>query len=146
MTFDEPDDCLSALNWPDSRKWAVTLLGSMSGLITLMSGTMMAPALSTIGNDLQLDMAAANLALSIYVLAYAFGPLLLAPSTEIYGRRPVWLVCGTLYLIFNTVCGFAQNKATMITARFLAGIGASVEFAVRPWNPFTMPARLTDFY
>lgn len=102
----------------------------MSGLITLMSGTMMAPALSIIGDDLHIDMAAANLTLSIYVLAYAFGPLLLAPSTEIYGRRPVWLLCGTFYLIFNTACGFAQNKATMIAARFLAGIGASVEFAV----------------
>jgi len=102
----------------------------MSGLVTLMSGTMMAPALNNIGNDLHLDMAAANLALSIYVLAYAFGPLFLAPLTEIYGRRPVWLSCGTFYFIFNTVCGFAQSKATMVVARFLAGIGASVEFMV----------------
>lgn len=103
----------------------------MSGLVTLMSGTMMAPALSTIAHDLQLDIATVTLALSIYVLAYAFGPLLLAPSTEIYGRRPVWLLSGTIYLIFNTVCGFAQNHATLIAARFLAGMGASAEFAVR---------------
>lgn len=130
VTFDGLDDPLCALNWPNRKKWTVTLLCSMSGLVTLMSGTMMAPALNNIGNDLHLDVAAANLALSIYVLAYAFGPLFLAPSTEIYGRRPVWLFCGTFYLIFNTVCGFAQNKATMVAARFLAGIGASVEFAV----------------
>ena len=94
----------------------------------------MAPALSIIAHDLKLDMAGANLTLSIYVLAYAFGPLLLAPFTEIYGRRPVWLFCGTFYLIFNTICGFAHDNATMIAARFLAGIGASVEFAVRDKN------------
>jgi len=46
----------------------------MSGLVTLMSGTMMAPALNNIGNNLHLDRAAANFALSIYVLACSFGP------------------------------------------------------------------------
>lgn len=145
VDFDGPDDPLCALNWPDHKKWAVTLLCSLSGLITLMSGTMMAPALNNIAIDLDLDTASANLALSIYVLAYAFGPLFLAPSTEIYGRRPVWLFCGIIYLVFNTVSGFAQNKATMIACRFLAGIGASVEFAVGPPTSPTVHARLSDF-
>ncbi|MCJ1403418.1 hypothetical protein MMC11_006641 [Xylographa trunciseda] len=130
VTWDGPNDPANPLNWPQRKKWAVTLLCSMSGLITLMSGTMMAPALSNIGSDLHLGDAAVQLTLSIYVLAYAFGPLILAPTTEIYGRRPVWLASGTFYLIFNTVCGFSQNNATMIAARFLAGIGASAEFAV----------------
>ncbi|MCJ1391464.1 hypothetical protein MMC18_004328 [Xylographa bjoerkii] len=130
VTFSSPDDLLNPLNWPNHRKWTVTLLCSMSGLVTLMSGTMMAPALAAIGHDLRLDDAAANLTLSIFVLAFAFGPILLAPISEIYGRRPVWLLSGVFYVIFNTVCGFAQDNATMVAARFLAGIGASVEFAV----------------
>lgn len=130
VTFDGPDDPLNPLNWPTPRKWAVTLLCSMSGLVTLMSGTMMAPALSTIADELGLDTATANLTLSIFVLAYAFGPLILAPSTEIYGRRLVWLLSGALYVVFSIICGFAQNKPTIIAARFLAGIGASAEFAV----------------
>ena len=92
---------------------------------------MMAPGLLDIAHDLQLNEEAGQLALSVYVLAYAVGPLALAPISEIYGRRPVWLLCGTTYVIFNTVCGFAQNNATMIAARLLAGVGASAEFAVR---------------
>jgi len=87
---------MCALSWPSHKKRAVLLLCSMSGLVTLMSGTTMAPALDNIGNDLHLDMAVANLAFSIYILAYAFGPLFLAPFTEIYGRRLVQLFGGTL--------------------------------------------------
>ena len=90
----------------------------------------MAPALSDIAQALDLDEATAQLSLSIYVLSYAVGPLLLAPLSELVGRRPIWLFCGCFYVLFNLVCGFAKNNATMIAARLLAGIGASAEFAV----------------
>ena len=106
------------------------LLVSCSGLVTLMSGTMMAPALSEIAHDLDLDDAAAQLALSIYVLSYALGPLTLAPFSEIVGRRPIWLFCGCFYVLWNTVCGFAHTNGVMIASRWLAGIGASAEFAM----------------
>ena len=106
------------------------LLVSFSGLVTLMSGSMMAPALSEVAQDLSLNEPTAQLSLSIYVLSYAIGPMLLAPISELYGRRPIWLFCGCFYILWNTVCGFAQNNATMIAARWLAGIGASAEFAV----------------
>ena len=106
------------------------LLVSLSGLVTLMSGSMIAPALSELGRDLSLDDTTAQLSLSIFVLSYAVGPMLLAPITELYGRRPIWLFCGCFYVLWNTICGFARNNATMIASRLLAGIGASAEFAV----------------
>jgi MFS family permease len=91
---------------------------------------MLAPALPDVARDLGLNEETTQLTLSIYTLAYCVGPLILAPLSELYGRRPVWLICGSVYVVFNTVCGFAKNNATMIAARFLAGIGASAEFAV----------------
>jgi MFS family permease len=112
-----------------------------------MSGSMMAPALSAIGADLGLGSAAAQLTLSIFVLAFAFGPLVLAPLSEIYGRKPVWLLSSLWYVIWNTICGFAYNNALMIGARFLAGLGASAEFAVGISNlPSNEQAKcVTDF-
>lgn len=52
----------------------------------------MAPVLSAIGEDLSIGDAEAQLTLSIFVLAFAFGPLILAPLTEVFGRRPVWIL------------------------------------------------------
>ncbi|MCJ1251792.1 hypothetical protein MMC30_009030 [Trapelia coarctata] len=134
----DPED---PYNWPTRKKWSITLLTSGTGLVTLMSGTMMAPALTTIGPDLDLNEAATQLALSIFLLSFAFGPMVLAPMTELYGRRSVWLLAGVWYALWNMICGFSHNSATMIAGRFLSGLGASAEFAVSSpvladmWHP-----------
>jgi MFS family permease len=56
--------------------------------------------------------------------------MVLAPLSEVYGRRPIWLLGGLWYVVWNTVCGFSQNAALMIVGRIMAGLGASAEFAV----------------
>jgi MFS family permease len=95
-----------------------------------MSGSMLAPALSSISRDLNIDDATTQMTLSIFVLSFAFGPMVLAPLSEIFGRKPVWIASGTFYVICSTVCGFANNNELMIAGRFFAGLGASAEFAV----------------
>jgi len=91
---------------------------------------MLAPALSSIGADLQISEAEASMALSIYVLAFAFGPMVLAPCSEVWGRRPIWIVGAAWYVLFNTLCGLATSRGVLITGRLMAGLGASAEFAV----------------
>jgi len=91
----------------------------------------MAPALDQISNDLHTTQSTTQMTLSIYVLSFAFGPMVLAPMTEVFGRKPVWLLAGCFYIVWNTVSGFSQSNSLMIASRFLAGLGASAEFAVR---------------
>lgn len=130
MTYDGEDDPTDPHNWPLYQKWVITLLMSNGGLVTLMSGTMMAPALASIGDDLRLSDEATQMTMSIFVLSFAFGPIILAPLSEVFGRRPVWLISGCNYILWNTLCGFAKSNAVMIVGRLMAGIGASAEFAV----------------
>ncbi len=68
--------------------------------------------------------------LSVFVLAYAVGPLVLGPLSEIYGRVPVLQLSNLLYLIFNTACGASRNMGQMIGFRFLSGLGGSAPLAV----------------
>lgn len=63
--------------------------------------------------------------LSIFILAYAIGPLFLGPLSEVYGRVPVLQLANLFFLIFNLVCGFSQTEAQMLVFRFLAGLGGS---------------------
>ncbi|KAI9666512.1 MAG: hypothetical protein M1821_004448 [Bathelium mastoideum] len=130
VTWDGEDDPMNPKNWPKWRKWAVALLSSLGGLVTLMSGAMLAPALGAIGRDLHIGDAEAQLALSIFVLAFAFAPLLLAPCSEVFGRRWVWIIAGLWYILWNTVCGFVQTLALLIVGRFFAGVGGSATFAM----------------
>lgn len=98
--------------------------------MTLMSSTMIAPALPAISHDLHTNDATTQLTLSIFVLSFAFGPMILAPMTEVFGRKPVWLLSGCFYIIWNTVCGFSTSNGVMIASRFLAGLGGSSQYAV----------------
>lgn len=95
-----------------------------------MSGAMLAPALTVMSADLHISEAEASMALSIFILAFAFGPMVLAPCSEVWGRRPIWIVGGSWYILWNTLCGISKNRGLMITGRLMAGLGASAEFAV----------------
>ena len=95
-----------------------------------MVSTIMAPAIPTIARELDMTSAESAMALSIYLLATAFGPLVMGPLSEIYGRKPILHVSNVWFLVFNIVCGFAKNKGTLIATRFLAGFGASAIYAL----------------
>lgn len=91
---------------------------------------MVAPALTTIAREFHItNEIESALTLSIFVLAYAVGPLFLGPLSELYGRVIVLQVANLLYLFFNLGCGLAQNKGQMIVFRFLSGLGGSAPLA-----------------
>lgn len=62
---------------------------------------------------------------SVYLLGYSFGPLVIAPLSELYGRAVVYNVCNTLFLIFSIACALANSLGALIAFRLLAGIAAS---------------------
>ncbi|KAL2181144.1 major facilitator superfamily domain-containing protein [Thermothelomyces heterothallicus CBS 202.75] len=117
-------------NWSNMRKWAISVLLSQGGLVTLMFGAMLAPALSSIASDLGTSQDEAQIFLSIFVLSFAFGPMVLAPLAETFGCRQVWIVPNCFYILWNTVCGFIVTSGLLIAGRLLDGIRASVDFAL----------------
>lgn len=95
-----------------------------------MVSTIMAPAINTIAKELHMNSAESVMALSIYLLATAFGPLFIGPLSEVCGRKPILHGSNIWFLIWNLVCGFAKTKETLIAACFLAGFGASAVYAL----------------
>ena len=95
---------------------------------------MLAPALHSLSRDLQVPESTASLMLSIYLLAFAFGPMVLAPCSEVWGRKPVWVLAGAWYAVWSVVCGFSENAAVMIVGRLMSGFGASANFAVSRYH------------
>lgn len=59
----------------------------------------------------------------MYVLAYAVGPVLLAPLSEYFGRQPVYIVSWFVLFIFQLPLALAPNIGTILVCRFLAGLG-----------------------
>ncbi|GES63082.1 MFS general substrate transporter [Aspergillus terreus] len=131
VTWNGPDDPENPKNWSTKKKWAAVLTISSFTFISPVTSSMVAPALQAIREDFHItDEVVSQLTLSIFVLAYAVGPLFLGPLSEIYGRVIVLQLANLFYLVFNIACGVAQTKVQMIVFRFLAGLGGSAPLAV----------------
>ncbi|KAF7912563.1 uncharacterized protein EAF01_001584 [Botrytis porri] len=89
----------------------------------------MALALPIIASELHMTSLESVMAMSVYSLATAFGPLLIGPLSELYRRRVVLHTAKIWFLIWNIVCGFAQTKGLLIAARLMAGLGANAIYA-----------------
>lgn len=64
----------------------------------------------------------ATFVVSVYLLGFAAGPLLLAPLSEIYGRVPVYHACNVGFVAFSVACALAPSLNSLIAFRFLAGL------------------------
>ncbi|EXJ92004.1 hypothetical protein A1O3_00554 [Capronia epimyces CBS 606.96] len=117
-------------NWPSVRKWIVTGVLSATGFNRIMVSTIMAPALSTIDAKLDMNSVESVMAMSVFLLATAFGPLVIGPLSEVYGRKPMLHTTNIWFLLWNVVCGFAHTKSLLIAARLLAGFGASAVYVL----------------
>jgi Major Facilitator Superfamily len=131
VTWEGPDDPANPKNWPMKRKWAAAFVVSSFTFISPVSSSMVAPALSVLSKDLGITTEFESaMVLSIFVLAYAVGPLFLGPLSEIYGRTIVLQLANLIYLVFNLACGFSRNSAEMLAFRFLSGLGGSAPLAI----------------
>ena len=131
VSWDGEDDPMSPKNWKNSRKWAATVVVSCFTFISPVSSSMVAPALPAMAKSLNIATGVEeSLVLSIFVLAYAIGPLFLGPLSEIYGRVIVLQVANLFFLAFNIACGFATTKGQLIAFRFLSGLGGSAPLAL----------------
>lgn len=88
VDWDSPEDPENPKNWSMGRKWAATFVVSAFTFISPTSSSMVAPALSKVAADFNItNETEIALVLSIFVLAYAIGPLFLVSSSPCSRRR-----------------------------------------------------------
>lgn len=130
IKFEGPNDPLNPKAWPSSKKWAVTAVTASFTFISPLASSMIAPALGQIRQDFHIENTVeGQIVLSVFVLAYAIGPMFLGPLSELYGRVIILQSANIIFIVFNTACGFAQSEAQILIFRFLSGIGGSAPLA-----------------
>lgn len=91
-----------------------------------LSSVMFAPAASDLCIEFGIrDSTLATLTVTIYILGFAFGPLLISPLSEIYGRLPCYFIGNACWLVLTVGIAVSKNTATFMVLRVLAGIAAS---------------------
>ncbi|KAH8103383.1 major facilitator superfamily domain-containing protein [Cristinia sonorae] len=118
-------------NWPRGRKWGMTFIVSLYTLIPPLASSMMAPALPEIAQHFGITSPTLQaLTLTIFLLTFALGPLIMGPLSEIYGRVWVLHICNIMSLGFNLGCGFVPTTGALIGLRLLAGFVGSAPVAI----------------
>jgi multidrug resistance protein len=64
----------------------------------------------------------ATFVVSVYLIGFAAGPILIAPLSEIYGRAPIYHACNVGFVAFSVACALAPSLNSLIAFRFLAGL------------------------
>ncbi|RDB20254.1 Efflux pump vrtL [Hypsizygus marmoreus] len=127
VSWDGPNDPENPRNWTKRRRWVVTLVVSLYTFISPVASSISSPALPAISNDLNIPSGSIleNMSLSIFVLAYALGPLIWGPLSELFGRLAILQISNIWFLIFNTLCSLSKTPAQLLIFRFLAGFGGA---------------------
>lgn len=118
--------------WHTEKKWAVAIVVSCYGLIIPATAAMVVPAFTQISHDLNISGdGEVQLVMSVFLLGWGIGPILVAPLSEVYGRRLLLNTGHTLFLITNTLCGCVSNKSHFMFLRFISGLCGSGPMSVR---------------
>ncbi|RAL11562.1 MFS transporter [Aspergillus homomorphus CBS 101889] len=118
-------------DWPSYRKWIVLLTLIPPVFLMPLSSTIIAPAVDTISTEFQVGSTVTGpLAVSLFLVTYSIGPLLLGPLSELVGRVPVLQGGNLFFLVFNLAGGFAKSFPQLLVFRLLSGFGASATLAV----------------
>ncbi|KAH6877224.1 major facilitator superfamily domain-containing protein [Thelonectria olida] len=109
-------------NWSTKVKYTNGLLISASTFVTPLASSIFAPGVPELLRDFEETSAElAAFVVSVYVLGFAVGPMLLAPLSEMYGRLPIYHTCNLCFFAFTIACAEAPSMGALIAFRFLAG-------------------------
>ncbi len=106
------------------RRVAVVTIGVMLSLfLAAMEATVVATAMPTIVSQLG-GLSIYSWVFSAYMLASTTTVPLFGKLSDLYGRRPIYVVAMMLFLTGSLLCGRAQSMGQLITFRALQGLGA----------------------
>ena len=116
----------SPLSLPQSPRPAglTYLLGSLVSLPT-MAMTLIAPAIPELRLEFGASYNEAQLLISLFLAAMAFGLLFVGFLSDRFGRRPIFLVGAALFFTSSLAGYFATSISVLIGARMAQGIGAA---------------------
>ncbi|MCJ1232028.1 hypothetical protein MMC12_008709 [Toensbergia leucococca] len=112
--------------WSKVKKWTNTTLISGQATLSGIASTLLAVGNVAIAKDFNLtNPYTPNLPVALYVLGLGLAPLWLAPCSEIWGRRIVYLVSFGVFTILNIGCALSPNITALTILRLLSGMAAS---------------------
>jgi DHA1 family multidrug resistance protein-like MFS transporter len=111
----DPDN---PMNWPAKHRWFYTFMLGMVTFVVTFASSVFSTATEVTAQEFGVSDVVATLGTSLFVLGFAFGPIIWGPFSELYGRKPPLYFGYFVFAVFNIGVAVAQNLYT-IMVRFL---------------------------
>ncbi|MEW2917056.1 multidrug effflux MFS transporter [Ruegeria sp. ANG10] len=87
--------------------------------ISVLTLNMFLPSLARMAGDFQVDYALVNLSVAGYLAVSAVLQLIMGPLSDRFGRRPVLLICMTVFVVASVGCVLAESIWAFLGFRLL---------------------------
>lgn len=132
VDFDD-DSNENPRNWSGLYKSFVVFAISFSTLVVVVYSTSYTATFVPMSLELGVtDSTIPTLGVTTYLLGLAVGSLILAPISETYGRRPVYLAALLCFFILVLPGAIAKDITTIVVLRFFAALAGSACIANAP--------------
>ncbi|KAH7371780.1 major facilitator superfamily domain-containing protein [Cadophora sp. MPI-SDFR-AT-0126] len=125
VDFDGPDDPYRPINWPFRKKLITTLLYGLTTMGSTWASSVYSPAVNQISEEYGVTEEVGTLGVSFLLMGFGLGPLLWAPLSEVYGRKPAVLAPYFVAACFSFGTATAKDIQTILLTRFFAGLFGS---------------------
>jgi len=123
-----PPDLTALMNpfeWSEKRKTNIIYLSCIATLFTAYAAGCYSSGIGQLEAHFHVSAPVATLGITIFTCGFAIAPMILAPLSEINGRRPLFLVTGGLFFVFVIITVCTPTFAGLLVARFLEGAASS---------------------
>ncbi|AET40611.1 Tpo4p Ecym_6229 [Eremothecium cymbalariae DBVPG len=129
LDWDDRYDEDNPHNWPVWKKWYTTLVAAFLCLVVSMGSSLYVSAVPELVLKYNIDQTLALAGLTFYLLGLAM--VVGAPLSEVYGRKPIYLLSLPPSMLFALGVGFSgQRMGIILPLRFLSGVFASPALSV----------------
>ncbi|KLO12517.1 MFS general substrate transporter [Schizopora paradoxa] len=118
--FDE-NDPEDPKNWSETKKVTTIAMLCAMAFCGVFGSSSYAPGEPQVMRMFGVNAEAASVGLTVYVLGFAFGPLL-CPMSELFGRRLPYLISWPLLVACIAPSAWVNNFAVILVFRFLTGV------------------------
>ncbi|KAJ5679085.1 hypothetical protein N7462_007329 [Penicillium macrosclerotiorum] len=132
VDWDGEDDLENPKNWSLRYKALGLLFLSWNTLIVVLYSTSYTSGVELIADEFGQSQTVVTLGLTFYLIGLAMGSMFMAPLSEVYGRKPVCVICLVVFTVLIIPCALAKSVTALIVVRFIGAFFGSVMISTAP--------------
>lgn len=114
----------------ESKKKLCVVIAASSGFLSPLLGLAFLPAVPEIASRFNTTGEVINISSAVYCVFMSLSPCIFSPLSDIYGRRPTFLVCAFLFSVSTILVAVSVNLAMFYVFRSLTALFGTSFFSI----------------